>query len=218
MDNIIYSSVIPSILFALFIFLPTRGWIKRGFEDVGAYLAFFAISVIFFSSLYHTVLTDIEEGYYGENTVENFVYDDDGTKKAFQNFFDVLIHGQDAECIVGNQVDPSDRNLDAELICGDDLSDSIYVDTYEFVVALTVLSMGLIAFFGLRATNTGSNNQMIELLVLVWTIGAFIIYASGFLSHSGYAVFEAFALIPLVPVLLQLFFYNSYPDAVSQKG
>tara|TARA_Y100000114_G_C11763380_1_gene331308 strand:+ start:1859 stop:2503 length:645 start_codon:yes stop_codon:yes gene_type:complete len=196
MDSIWYSVIAT----ALFVALTARATIHffNNRDKILLYLGFMAISVLIVSNLYHIALTDPPEQY-GENTVENFSYEDDGVKKSFQNIFDVIIYGSDAKCDIGNQVEfPSSSDYQK---CGDDLTDSIYLDTYEFTVALTVLSLGLIAFIAIRAEGYAAESFGI----LVWTIVSFILYASGYFSQSGYAVVDTITTVLILPFWLMLY-------------
>tara|TARA_B110000444_G_C18824820_1_gene589737 strand:+ start:683 stop:1180 length:498 start_codon:yes stop_codon:yes gene_type:complete len=159
------------------------------------------------SNLYHIALTDPDNEQYGENTVEHFTYEDDGNTKSFENFYDVIIHGADAKCVIGNQLESFEGTSDSKK-CGDDFSDSIYLDTYEFTVALTVLSLGLIAFIAFRADP--SSYSYLGWYVLVFTIGSFVLYASGYPSQSGFAVLDMSHTVILIPPGLALFERNKF--------
>jgi hypothetical protein len=196
MDSIWYS-VIATIIFVVGTSSATI-YVFKNRDKILLYLGFMAISVLVVSNLYHMALTDPPEQY-GENTVENFSYEDDGTTKSFTNFFDVIIHGADAKCEIGNQIKSIEGTSDSKK-CGDDFTDSIYLDTYEFTVALTVLSLGLIAFIGFRAEGYDAES----LLILVWTIGSFVLYASGYFSQSGYAVIDTITTVLILPFWLML--------------
>lgn len=197
MDSIWYS-IIATILFLAVSYSATIHFFKNR-DKILLYLGFMAMSVLVISNLYHIALTDPPEQY-GENTVENFTYEDDGTTKSFSNFFDVIIHGADAKCEIGNQIKSIEGTSDSKK-CGDDFTDSIYLDTYEFTVALTVLSLGLIAFIAFRA-----EGYVVEsLAVLVWTIGSFVLYASGYFSQSGYAVVDTITTVLILPLWLILY-------------
>ena len=141
MDETLTIQLLMGALLGIYLYFTWRSNYFSFREFIGLSLVF----TLLLSTSYHLIEMDdmsnstIENWGGGENTIQNYVYIDNGEEKQHKNigsFVGAFLLGKETKCKVGNQV-----NADSPLTCGDDLTDSPWLDTYEVTVALTTLGL-----------------------------------------------------------------------------
>jgi|SaaInlV_125m_DNA_1040241.scaffolds.fasta_scaffold01281_4 hypothetical protein len=153
MDETLTLQLVLSALLGVYLYFTWRSNYFSFREFIGLSLIF----TLLLSTSYHLIEMDDmstssnQEWGGGENTIQNYVYIDGGEEKQHKNlgsFLGSSLLGKETKCKVGNQV-----NSDTPFACGDDLTDSPWLDTYEVTVAMTtlvLLSLSVLLFGNVR--------------------------------------------------------------------
>tara|TARA_B110000444_G_scaffold149867_1_gene140218 strand:+ start:22408 stop:23184 length:777 start_codon:yes stop_codon:yes gene_type:complete len=187
MDDTFLVQVTMGAIFALYLYFTWRSNYFSFREFIGLSLVF----SLLLSTSYHLIEMEdlstsaIETWEGGENTIQNYVYIDNGEEKQHKNigsFLGSTLLGKETNCKVGNQI-----NTESPLTCGDDISDSPWLDTYEVTVALTtlgLLSLAVLLFGNVQRWGKADEGDAKDGIGdhLGWFIGIIILF-----SHYGFA-------------------------------
>jgi len=229
MDETLILQLSMSALFAIYLFFTWRSNYFSFREFLGLSLVF----TLLLSTSYHLIemenmsTTSIQEWGGGENTIQNYVYIDNGEEKQHKNigsFLGSSLLGKETICKVGNQV-----NSETPLTCGEDLTDSPWLDTYEVTVALTtlvLLSLSVLLFGNVRRWSRSDTTDPVDgpgdhLWWFVFIVIMFMHYgfANWFVEFYGmlipqitlgayFIALDAFTMLALITTLL--IFHTTY--------